>query len=61
MQAYEDMLNRTSHQQARWHLIPADRNWFRDYAVVQTVLRAIDGLKLKWPKPKEDLSKIRIV
>src|SRR5580765_5172018 len=24
--AYEDMLNATSHEQARWHLIPADRN-----------------------------------
>jgi len=61
MQAYEDMLNRTSHEAARWHLVPADRNWFRDHVVAHTVVRAMEDLKLKWPKPKEDLSKIRIV
>jgi PPK2 family polyphosphate:nucleotide phosphotransferase len=61
MPAYEDMLNRTSHEHARWHLVPADRNWFRDYVVAQTVVRAIEDLDLKWPKPKEDLSKIRVV
>ncbi len=58
--AYEDMLNATSHAQGRWHLVPADRNWYRDHVIAQTTLRAIEGLKLKWPKPKEDLSKIRI-
>jgi PPK2 family polyphosphate:nucleotide phosphotransferase len=57
--AYEDMLNATSHPDARWHLIPADRNWYRDYLVAKTVVTAMEGLKMRWPKPKEDLSKIR--
>jgi PPK2 family polyphosphate:nucleotide phosphotransferase len=61
MSAYEDMLNATSHEAARWHLVPADRNWYRDYVVARTVLRAMEDLKMMWPKPKEDLSKIRIV
>ena len=59
IEAYEDMLNKTSHPDARWHVVPADRNWYRDYVVAETVARAVDGLKLKWPKPTEDLSKIR--
>lgn len=58
--AYEDMLTATSHPAARWHLVPADRNWYRDLVVADTVARALDGLKLKWPKPAEDLSKVRI-
>lgn len=57
--AYEDMLNKTSHGDAPWHIIPADRNWYRDYVVCNTVVRALEALKMKWPKPKEDLSKIR--
>ena len=57
--AYEDMLNATSHPAARWNLVPADRNWYRDHVVVETVVRALDALKLTWPKPTEDLSKIR--
>jgi PPK2 family polyphosphate:nucleotide phosphotransferase len=56
--AYEDMLNKTSHPDAPWHIIPADRNWYRDYVIGKTVVEALEGLKMKWPKPKEDLSKI---
>jgi PPK2 family polyphosphate:nucleotide phosphotransferase len=60
MTAYEDMLNATSHAAARWHIVPADRNWYRDYVVSRTVADAMEDLRLKWPEPKEDLSKIRI-
>ena len=59
--AYEDMLNATSHELARWHLVPADRNWYRDYAITQTVVRAMEGLKMKWPRAKEDFSQIKVV
>ena len=58
--AYEDMLNATSHPAARWHVVPADRNWYRDHVVADTVVRALKRLKLKWPESAEDLSKIRI-
>jgi PPK2 family polyphosphate:nucleotide phosphotransferase len=61
MHAYEDVLNATSHEAARWHVVPSDRNWYRNYVVACTVMEAMDALHLKWPKPKEDLSKIRIV
>lgn len=60
MVAYEDMLSHTSHDDARWHLIPADRNWYRDYLVADTVVRALEKMNLRWPKPKIDLSKVRI-
>jgi PPK2 family polyphosphate:nucleotide phosphotransferase len=59
--AYEDMLNATSHAQARWHLVPADRNWYRDFVIAGIVVRAMEGLKMKWPEPDEDLSKIEVV
>jgi PPK2 family polyphosphate:nucleotide phosphotransferase len=61
MNAYEDMLNKTSHKVARWHLVPADRNWYRDYVITRTVMQAMENLKMKWPKPAEDLSKIKVV
>lgn len=60
MTAYEEMLSATSHPDARWHLVPADRKWYRDYVVATTTVRAMEALRLTWPKPKEDLSKIRI-
>lgn len=58
--AFEDMLNHTSHRGAPWHLVPADRNWVRDYLVAETVVAAMEALKLAWPKAREDLSKIKI-
>jgi len=61
MHAYEDVLNKTSHSAARWHLIPGDRNWVRNHLIARIVVKTLEGLKLKWPKPVEDLSKIKIV
>jgi PPK2 family polyphosphate:nucleotide phosphotransferase len=60
MAAYEEMLNATSQAHARWHLVPADRKWYRNFVVARTTVRAMEGLHLKWPRPIEDLSKIRI-
>lgn len=59
LQAYEDMLNATSHAAAPWHLIPGDRNWYRDHIIANTVVGAMEQLRLKWPQPREDLSKVR--
>jgi PPK2 family polyphosphate:nucleotide phosphotransferase len=58
--AYEEAINATSHRDARWHVVPADHKWYRDYVVARTVVEAMENLNLRWPKPKEDLSKIRI-
>src|SRR5688500_17127750 len=44
MEAYEDMLNATSHDAARWHIVPADRNWYRNYVVSRVVAEAIEDL-----------------
>jgi PPK2 family polyphosphate:nucleotide phosphotransferase len=61
MRAYEDAISATSHDAAPWHVVPADRKWYRDYVVGKTVVAAMEGLKMKWPKPKEDLSSITVV
>jgi PPK2 family polyphosphate:nucleotide phosphotransferase len=58
--AYEDMLNATSQPAARWHLIPADRNWYRDYLIAATVVRALESLHLKWPKRGQDFADIHV-
>jgi PPK2 family polyphosphate:nucleotide phosphotransferase len=59
--AYEDALNRCSTPWAPWHIVPADRKWYRDYVLASTVVDAMEKLKLKWPKPKMDLSQVKIV
>jgi PPK2 family polyphosphate:nucleotide phosphotransferase len=58
--AYEDMLNATSHPAARWHVIPADRNWYRDHVIATVVDRALAGLNLQWPEAAPGLRAARI-
>jgi PPK2 family polyphosphate:nucleotide phosphotransferase len=60
MAAYEDMLNETSHRHAAWHVVPADHNWYRDFVIADATFAAMKALKLKWPAPREDLSKIKV-
>ena len=59
--AYEDAINSCSTHYAPWHIIPANRKWYRDYVIAKTVVKALEGLKLSWPKPHEDISKFRIL
>ena len=50
--AYEDALSRCSTDQAPWYVIPADRNWFRDYAVAEILADTLDDLDLRYPDPE---------
>lgn len=48
-EAYEIALERTNSDAAPWHVIPADKKWFRNLAVGQLLLDALRGLELHWP------------
>lgn len=57
--AYEKMLRKTSTTYAPWFIIPSNHKWFRNLAVSQIVVSALEGLKMKRPKPTVDLAEIR--
>lgn len=58
MEAYEVMLRRCSTACAPWFVIPADKKWFRNLAVSQILLDAMESLKMKFPKATCDISSI---
>ena len=58
--AYEDVLERTSTEHAPWHVIPADRKWYRDWAVATILVATLEDMHLRWPEPDEDLSAVVI-
>lgn len=58
--AYEDALSRCSTKWAPWHVVPANHKWYRNLVVAQTVVAALRDLKLRYPEPPEDVSKIAI-
>jgi PPK2 family polyphosphate:nucleotide phosphotransferase len=54
--AYEIALERTNTEQAPWHVVPADRRWFRNLAVGRLLLDALRGLELSWPEADFDVA-----
>lgn len=60
MRAYEDALSRTSTDHAPWYVVPANRNWYRNLVVSEVLVAALTRLKMKFPSPAGDFSKIRI-
>jgi PPK2 family polyphosphate:nucleotide phosphotransferase len=48
--AYEDALERTSTDLAPWYVVPSNHPWFRDLVVSQTVVAALEGLGMRYPK-----------
>lgn len=58
--AYEDALNKTSTEHAPWVVVPADRKWYRDLVISKVLVETLEGLNMKFPKPKDDLSGVVI-
>ena len=59
-EAYEDALRKCSTEWAPWHIVPANHKWYRNLVVAQTLVETLHELKLRYPEPPEDLSKIAI-
>jgi PPK2 family polyphosphate:nucleotide phosphotransferase len=50
MKAYEDLLERCNPPWAPWHVLPADRKWYRTWALSRMVAETLHGLDLRWPE-----------
>jgi PPK2 family polyphosphate:nucleotide phosphotransferase len=50
MDAYEDMLEKTSTKYAPWYVIPANAKWYRNLVVGDVIVDALDSLKMDYPK-----------
>jgi len=59
VEAYEDVLRKTSTEGAPWFVIPADHKWFCRLAVSQIVRETLEDMDIRMPQPTADLSEIR--
>ena len=60
MKAFQAVLRKCSTEWAPWYVIPSNDKWFRNYAISEIIVRTLEELKLKYPTPDVDLSKITI-
>jgi PPK2 family polyphosphate:nucleotide phosphotransferase len=54
-QAYADALERCTSDVAPWYVVPADRKWYRNWAVTRLLVEQLDEMGLQWPVSDLDL------
>lgn len=48
--AYEEALERCSTERAPWHIVPANRKWFRNLVVAESIVHALRPYRDEWEK-----------
>jgi len=59
--AYEDAINETSTPEAPWYVIPADRKWYRNWAVLQVLLATLARMDPQFPPEEDGLEGLKVV
>jgi PPK2 family polyphosphate:nucleotide phosphotransferase len=55
MEAYEEALARCNTDDAPWYIVPADRKWYRNWAVERLVVETLEELDPRYPRPPLDV------
>ena len=56
MEAFEDVLSKTSTDWAPWYIVPANRKWYRNLVVGTVLVETLEGLEMRYPEPEDDLA-----
>lgn len=54
MAAYEDVFTRCNTDDAPWHIVPANKKWYRDLVITRTIVGAMEKMGLAYPAPDFD-------
>ena len=55
MAAYEDVFARCHTDVAPWYIVPANRKWYRNWAVERLVVETLEELDPRFPRPDLDV------
>jgi PPK2 family polyphosphate:nucleotide phosphotransferase len=58
--AYNGVIAETSTHWAPWHVVPADRNWVKSWAVAALLVEALERIDPKLPDPEPEIEGLRI-
>jgi PPK2 family polyphosphate:nucleotide phosphotransferase len=59
MTAYADAIQSCDTEVAPWHVVPADRKWYRNWAITMLMIEALEELALDWPRASFDVEEQR--
>ena len=53
--AFEEAIGETSTEVAPWYVVPADRKWYRNWAVLRILVETLEAMDPQFPPPEEEL------
>ncbi len=59
MAAYEDVFARCHTDAAPWYIVPANRKWYRNWAVERLVVETLEELAPAFPRPDLDVQALK--
>jgi PPK2 family polyphosphate:nucleotide phosphotransferase len=59
LEAYSDALERCNGDAAPWYVVPADRKWYRNWAVMNILAEQLEAMAVSWPVPDFDVAEQR--
>lgn len=58
--AYQDALSRCSTDAAPWFVVPANKKWFRNLAITETLVETLRPFRPSWKQALEEMSRARL-
>ncbi|MCI0698739.1 polyphosphate kinase 2 family protein [candidate division KSB1 bacterium] len=60
MRAYEDAINECNTSWAPWHVVPANKKWYRNLVVSERLVEVLESLDMKYPPAPEGIEEVVI-
>jgi PPK2 family polyphosphate:nucleotide phosphotransferase len=60
MAAYQEAIQRCNTPEAPWTIVPADRKWYRNLAIAESLVDRLEGHRKAWTARLKDLSEQRL-
>jgi len=57
--AYATAIGRCSSAESPWYVIPANRKWYRNWAVTQVLIEEMEAMKSNYPHPQLDVRALK--
>ena len=55
VEAYGDALEKCNTEAAPWHVVPADRKWYRNWAIMNILVEQLEAMAVQWPAADYDI------
>ena len=58
--AFEDMVDNCNTENGPWHVVPGDRNWYRDLVVARALVAKLESMDLRYPEAEAGVAGLTI-